>query len=488
MCVALCMAELRYIEEDFAVVRGSGAHAGERLVLALGDPLEVLGETDKGLHVRVTGRTTEPFEGELRGKRLPAAENRVLQFTMVDVQQGDALVLESPGGKRVLFDGGDNVLFARYLANRYRGSSADAPVDIDALVITHGDADHYAGLNAIHDSETESGLAARKRLFLRVHRVFHNGLVKGPSALGDEAMFGRTVETRDGRAIVDLHNNWLELDEAQLNRPFRRFRKTLQHWNARQALDMRRLAFGDRAEFAFLREEGVNVEVLGPIPLRATDGDRRVSALPLLREPEKTVDLQNDPEQDPDRHFSASHTINGHSVALRIHYGNVRFLLSGDLNQEAMKRLRKKTGDLEAEILKAPHHGSADFDLAALRMIRPVVSLISAGDESARKEYIHPRATMMGALGLCGRGEIPLIFCTELAAFFELRGVSRTVPEGQFYFGFERTNFGFIQVRTDGERVLVFTHSGREEMKEAYAFKVAPDRSITFEKAVKTRR
>ena len=29
-------------------------------------------------------------------------------------------------------------------------------------------------------------------------------------------------------------------------------------------------------------------------------------------------------------------------------------------------------------------------------------------------------------------------------------------------FGFERTNFGIIHIRTDGERVLVFTHSGKK--------------------------
>ena len=35
-------------------------------------------------------------------------ESQVLQFSMVDVQQGDGLIFETPQSKIVLIDGGDN--------------------------------------------------------------------------------------------------------------------------------------------------------------------------------------------------------------------------------------------------------------------------------------------------------------------------------------------------------------------------------------------
>ena len=85
-----------------------------------------------------------------------------------------------------------------------------------------------------------------------------------------------------------------------------------------------------------------------------------------------------------------------------------------------------------------------------LKAMKPVVTLISSGDESSRKEHIHPRATLVGALGRVSRGDISLVFCTELAAFFEMRGISTVKKTGRSYFGFERTNFGIIQIRTDG--------------------------------------
>jgi hypothetical protein len=134
--------------------------------------------------------------------------------------------------------------------------------------------------------------------------------------------------------------------------------------------------------------------------------------------------------------------------------------------------------------LQPRHAGSADFDLPALKAMEPVVSLISSGDESSRKEHIHPRATLMGALGKVSRGNTPLVFCTELAAFFEMRGLSKTM-DGKVFFGFERTNFGIIQVRTDGQRVLVFTHSGKAQMKEAYRFTVNSKHEVKFENVQK---
>ena len=58
-------------------------------------------------------------------------------------------------------------------------------------------------------------------------------------------------------------------------------------------------------------------------------------------------------------------------MTLRITYGNVRFFLGGDLNQEAMSLLNEKfsASQLQSEILKIPHHGSADFDLALLKKV-----------------------------------------------------------------------------------------------------------------------
>jgi len=258
------------------------------------------------------------------------------------------------------------------------------------------------------------------------------------------------------------------------------------------------------------------VEIQGPFTVPVDDGGTTTQALPFLHEPPKSAVLHLEDDTFPSNDISVSHTINGHSIAFRLTYGRVRFNFTGDLNHESMTLLRNRIplADLEAEIVKTPHHGSADFDFQALKAMRPVVSMISSGDESASKEYIHPRATLVAALGKVSRDDTAIVLCTELAAFFEKRDDShrrsliasfydgdealtitrrdlhtfyaatrRSAEDAKAlpsYFGFERTNFGIIHVRTDGERVLVFTHSGKKGMREAYRFTVDANHQVQF--------
>ena len=528
------MPDIRYIDKDFVRFEYQGAGGQpEHAVLAFGDKIELLQEGAGSQPSRI--RALELFEGGLEGtvKGTPFRDraNGVLRFSMVDVQQGDGMILEMPPDEnhhcKILFiDGGDNKLFARHAAARFlhRRTSADQPLDVDLILITHGDADHFDGLNDILRSETERGIAARKRLFIRPHRVYHNGLVKAPEAVPERQRLGRTVDTGGTPMIVDLYDDPRAAPEALQNSAFKRWGKTLAQWEARGSIRLQRVAFGKSAAdlFGFLGPE-VKVEIQGPFTTKVMDPQdgRRKEALPFLHKPPDSALLHLAQGGDASAGgFSVAHTINGHSIALRLTYKNVRFNLTGDLNQEAMQRMRQKVGlaNLEAEILKAPHHGSADFDFAALKAMRPVVSMISSGDESAQKEYIHPRATLVSALGKVSRGDTGIVLCTELAAFFSMRDYAHQRAaiakyyEGEspitraelrkFYgararsaaderalpsfFAFERTNFGIIHMRTDGERVLVFTHSGKAGMREAYSFRVDASHRIRFADDVST--
>jgi hypothetical protein len=375
-------------------------------------------------------------------------------------------VLETPDGTVVLVDGGENQLFARYLAARFAGTSADAPKRMACIVVSHGDADHYSGLAQIHLSERNT---AGKQLFLHPARVYHNGLVKGPSTRTDIAAFGKTEAVDGRRVIVDLHDDLRTVTEEAMNKPFRQWRRVLETWTKRGPIEIRRLERGNDDAFDFLRPD-VDVRVLGPLTVDA--GGRR--GLPFLSTPPPRVGggTPGGPGAP-----SASHTINGHSIVLLVRYGDVRFLLAGDLNEEAERALvddhDRGSVALTAEALKVPHHGSADYSPAFLERVAPVVSVVSSGDEQETKEHVHPRATLLGALGRFARPEVdePVIFVTELAAFFRILGTVEAGERGRV-FGFERTAFGIVRCRTDGRRILVYTDTGKADRKEAYAFAV----------------
>lgn len=506
------MPATHLINVDLAKVFRTSDRKGLLNVLTWGASVEVVAITPAHVKVKATAFEVQP-DGSVKpvpvdGFIVPPkgtkpasvvverAKNKILKVDFVDVQQGDGAVIETPTGKVMLIDGGDNQMFARYLASRFRGTTASRPKEIDCILVSHGDADHFAGLTEIHTSETNK--TRFKQLFIHPRRVYHNGIVKRPGKQGNRTLkvteqLGKTVAAGKDLIITGLEENLLDVPDAEMNQPFLEWKNALKAFRKRGPIVFRRIEQGDDKEFDFLTEDGLKVEVLGPIP--TTVGTK--TGLKFLRTPKKgprsagdVFSLREDGTGSP----SASHTINGHSVILRITYGGFSFLFSGDLNEESERALTRahNSGELslQAEVFKVPHHGSADFSGAFLQAVSPVVSIVSSGDENQQKEFIHPRATLVGSLGKYSRLEEPLVFVTELVAFFKVeklvapechkmkdgaavisQGVAELDPKARKpFFAFSRAAFGLVTVRTDGDRLLVCTNSGRTELKEAYAF------------------
>lgn len=461
-------------------------------VLAWGDDVELLEATGNTikialqnfknladgsiLSVKSEGYIFKPAKAKLEEVLQPLDQKKVLKVSFVDVGQGDASVIETPKGKVILIDGGENQLFARYLAARYAGSSAKNPKIIDCIVVSHGDADHFEGLPEILKSEENKN--SRKRLYIKPSVVFHNGLVKRPSSKKEKELLGPTVEVNKQLYLTGLVNRLNELPDEECNRGFTLWKKTLSTYERRYNYQIvqKRLSHTGKGDFGFLADESIAVTILGPI----TEIINGAPALKFLHKPSASVaEKAKDVTAEPAGSYSASHTINGHSVILKMQYGNVSFLFAGDLNKESEEYLvaNKRSKPIKADIFKVPHHGSADFSDTFLEAVNPFVSVVSSGDENAAKEYIHPRATLVGALGKNSRIARPLIFVTEMVAFLKTEGWAKldkptaTQPKGSF-FAFSKTAYGIVHVRTDGKRILIFTHSGQKDLKEAYAYTV----------------
>src|SRR6185503_7268282 len=112
-----------------------------------------------------------------------------------------------------------------------------------------------------------------------------------------------------------------------------------------------------------------------------------------------------------------AHTINGHSVVLKLSYKNISLLLAGDLNEIGEEHLLEDQSlakKMDANVLKAPHHGSHEFSRRWLDAVNPQISTISSGDDT---DHGHPRAVFIGAMGNASR-QPAYIFSTEIAANF----------------------------------------------------------------------
>lgn len=489
------MANTIFLDDDVVRIYAHGKPRKDANLLATlfwGDEVRVLAEEADGSKLVELTRyrwdveqdryVLETYEGTLPAKAR-VRDTPLLKVRFIDVGQGDGALIETPEGRRILVDGGEEEHLRRYLQVAFSHVIQRKPLHFDAIVVTHGDADHFAGLTRL-----ARGIRPGGGPLISVDRVFHNGLVKRGSKNGqgrarpDKELFGRTVERNGHTYVVDLVDDLLAVPEAEMNTPFRDWTRALRMLQeGHPELATARLEFGADDAFGFLADEGVHVSVLGPVVEPVGNGR---PALPFLHTPGGSS-------------LSASHTVNGHSVVLRLAYGNVRFLFGADLNEESEERLleraRKDGLSLAAEVLKVPHHGSADFSPRILEAIRPVVSVVSSGDENSTKEYIHPRAGLVGALGKFSRAGVdrPLVYVTEMVAFFKRLGTvqaTRLGPDGRqedlgrVTNAYAKTAFGIVHVRTDGERVLVTTHSGKDDLKESYAFRVDPRGEIAFDK------
>lgn len=86
---------------------------------------------------------------------------------------------------------------------------------------------------------------------------------------------------------------------------------------------------------------------------------------------------------------------NDASIVLQIIYGDIKFLMMGDTEEQEEKRLTRKY-QLESTILKVAHHGSNSSSTAAfLKEVKPKIAVISAAKEN---DFGHPHQPVLNRL------------------------------------------------------------------------------------------
>ena len=353
------------------------------------------------------------------------SERQQLKVFYTDVGQGDATLIEAEGAI-VIIDGGPNRGFGdrlnKRLASLRRADEAIGlppreTLHINAIVISHFDLDHYSGLTSVlGNSDYTFGT------------IYHNGLPRYGDPADKDLNLGSLSLLPDGSNAIstdlrDLNSAKKLLASDELlteNNNLNKFGKFLEA--AIKASNENRLN-----DFKLLVKRRVD----GPaIVLRDTGEDLKFEVLaPLTTKSGSAIKLQAFPDPhkvtatNPHPSPSQSHTINGNSVVLRLTYGDTTFLFGGDLNQPAQRYLNARYGGLDgfaADVNKACHHGSSDFDIDYVKAVNPLATVFSSGDNGS---YDHPLPDAMGAAAKHSRGDIPLIFSTELARETGSRGI-----------------------------------------------------------------
>ncbi len=215
-----------------------------------------------------------------------------LRVTFLDVGNGDAALVEFPGTKTMLIDGGglydERFDIGRYVVAPFllqRGITS-----VDYIVLSHPHQDHMGGLGYIAEN-------------FNVDELWVNG--------------------EQSRA-----RSWARLMEAAENGSV-----TLRYCSSR----MQPVMIG-----------GTRITVLNPSRTSFPSGRR-------------------------------SDETNNDSIVLKISYGEVQFLFTGDILSERERQLVSEGAPLAASILKVPHHGREGSSCTAfIQAVQPILAVISS--------------------------------------------------------------------------------------------------------------
>jgi competence protein ComEC len=75
--------------------------------------------------------------------------------------------------------------------------------------------------------------------------------------------------------------------------------------------------------------------------------------------------------------------LNNQSLVMRIQFRNVGLLLTADIEKEAEYRMIRKGTEINADIMKIPHHGSSSSSTAPfVERVRPTYAILSVGERN----------------------------------------------------------------------------------------------------------
>ncbi len=337
-------------------------------------------------------------------------DEALLEIYFIDVGQGDGVMIVTPERKHILIDGG----YKR--SKQPHGKSAadfvdwkfykDYDVDhieIDSMICSHCDADHYGGLwDLLNEDETDELDTSS----IWVDKFYHAGVSwwkddNHRRFLGAEKN-GQLTDLLTG--VTSIRRGLRQNANLKLQGEWAEFLKVIQKSGA----SVDRLGYNPEKDFEYLpgyeEDKKTSIKILGPIEGKS---DGKVSLKDL---------------------GSHSQNTNGHSVLLRVDYGQSRILLTGDLNKKSMRHiinsLRGNTQELAADVVKSCHHGSDDCSFEFLQYVNAAATIISSGDDET---HAHPRPNIVAASGVTGFTKIkndemvtPLIYSTEISRSLKL--------------------------------------------------------------------
>jgi competence protein ComEC len=281
-----------------------------------------------------------------KGPQLPPASGGELQVHVLDVGQGDAILIRAPGGKTALVDAGDEAHAKSVLEalGRYQVQQ------LDYFIATHPHPDHIGGAPAVLKA-------------VKVLNVLDNG-VPPADAEQSAAAPAQAAKGKGKPAAKKPPARPRAAAQLPTTKTYRDFQDAAKQSGAQLAP----ATPGQRYDLG----GGVLLTALAPVPPPFTEEQMR----------------------------GGGNVPNANSVVLRLDYGDFSMLLAGDAEAQTEQRLISNNVNLAATLLKVAHHGSkyATTD-EFVRRVKPAAALISLGEFN---RYGHPAQAVLERLRSAG--------------------------------------------------------------------------------------
>jgi beta-lactamase superfamily II metal-dependent hydrolase len=322
-------------------------------------------------------------------KQPPPASGKELSVHVLDVGQGDSILIMSPEGKTVLIDAGDEKNGKKVVeALRAYGIQ-----QLDYFIATHTHPDHIGGAAAVFAA-------------FKVGTVLHNDFPPPEAVAKDEAApaAGKGKDKTQGKKQA-----------AQPVKRAGRQGKVLELPTVKAYNDFDNAVKQTGAKFE-KAEPGRTIDDLGG-GLRLTI----LAPIPPLFTKEKIAASRKGNES------------NANSIVVRLDYGEFSMLLMGDAEEQTEERLVQKETELGATVLKVGHHGSkyATSENFLKRVFRPDATQPKAAiiSMSEFNRYGHPSQDVLNRLKAAG---VTQLFRTDLQGEITITTTGK-VKDGKLY-------------------------------------------------------